>query len=95
MSSAVLDNREKFRYLVALVLTGGWNQKTYLTIPPADLTVDANGSTLKMRVILQNINFRKETGKDVDEINGDALILVGEKWLHIRQYAAQRCRYKR
>ena len=50
-----------------------------LTIPPADLTVDATGSTLKMRVILQNINFRKETGKDVDEINGDALILVGEK----------------
>ena len=50
-----------------------------LTIPPTDLTVDSTGSALKMRVILQNFNFRKETGKDVDEINGDALVLVGEK----------------
>ncbi|MEN6314514.1 MAG: DUF4153 domain-containing protein [Clostridiaceae bacterium] len=49
------------------------------TISPADLTIDASGSDLKMRVILQSINFRKEIGKAADQINGEALILIGEK----------------
>jgi hypothetical protein len=48
-------------------------------IPPADLTMDATGSSLKMRVILQNISFQKENGKGVDDINGEAFILIGEK----------------
>jgi len=49
------------------------------TISPADLTIDASGNDIKMRVILQSINFRKETGKAADQINGEALILIGEK----------------
>lgn len=46
-------------------------------IPPADLTMDATGSSLKMRVILQNISFQKENGKGVDNINGEAFVLIG------------------
>lgn len=48
-------------------------------ISPSDLTLDAVNDTVKMRVILQSINFQTEKDKEVRDINGEALVLVGVK----------------
>lgn len=50
-----------------------------VTISPSDLTMDAVNSNLKIRVILQNINFQKGKDKTIGDINGEALVLAGEK----------------
>lgn len=48
-------------------------------ISPSDLTIDAENGDLKMRVILQSINFQKGKDTAIDEINGEALVLVGSR----------------
>ena len=46
-------------------------------IPPSDLTIDAIGGDLKLRVILQTIGFHKDSKNAIINIEGEALILVG------------------
>lgn len=64
-------------HLEKLVTEQKINQK--VTISPADLTIDTASDNLKMRVILQNINFQIDKDNKISEISAEALVLFGEK----------------
>ena len=81
---SILDSSNKKQVLLTLktlleklVTEQKINQGT--PIYPSDLTIDAGNGILKMRVILQSISFQKGKDTTISDINGEALVLIGEK----------------